>query len=145
MAAVLAGIAALLAVFGTIYNPVLLFAAGPFAAAAGLMWFDGSGRLAAHVRTRAARRHPRSRQADAGGRSRYRRRPGRAGGDSTDPATSKREARRVLGVDAAADESTIRRAYRERARETHPDAEGGSEEAFKRATDAYDRLTGRTR
>ncbi|PSQ09214.1 molecular chaperone DnaJ [Halobacteriales archaeon QS_5_70_15] len=52
------------------------------------------------------------------------------------------EARRVLGVDADADESAVRRAYRDRAKETHPDTEGGDEAEFKRVNRAYERLTG---
>jgi curved DNA-binding protein CbpA len=51
------------------------------------------------------------------------------------------EARRVLGVDPEADASTIRRAYRERAKETHPDTEDGDEAAFKRVNAAYERLS----
>jgi len=50
------------------------------------------------------------------------------------------EARRVLGVDPDADEEEIRRAYRERVKETHPDA-GGSRESFERVQWAYERLT----
>ncbi|WP_254543131.1 J domain-containing protein [Halomarina pelagica] len=46
---------------------------------------------------------------------------------------------RVLGVDADADADAIRRAYRERAKETHPDA-GGDREAFKRVRWAYERV-----
>jgi curved DNA-binding protein CbpA len=46
----------------------------------------------------------------------------------------------VLGVAPDADEDEIRRAYRERAKEVHPDAAGGDEEAFKRVTEAYERL-----
>lgn len=51
------------------------------------------------------------------------------------------EARRVLGVDRGADEAAIRRAYRERAKETHPDTDGGDEAAFKRVSRAYERLS----
>jgi hypothetical protein len=50
------------------------------------------------------------------------------------------EACDVLGVDPGSDESTVRRAYRERIKEVHPDADG-DEEAFKRVQRAYDRLT----
>ncbi|MFC7155768.1 J domain-containing protein [Halomarina halobia] len=54
-----------------------------------------------------------------------------------DPATA--AAYRVLGVSPDADEAAVRRAYRERAKETHPDA-GGSREAFKRVRWAYERV-----
>jgi curved DNA-binding protein CbpA len=47
----------------------------------------------------------------------------------------------VLGVEPEADASTIRRAYRERAKETHPDTEDGDEAAFKRVNAAYERLS----
>jgi hypothetical protein len=50
------------------------------------------------------------------------------------------EACDVLDVDPGSDESTVRRAYRERIKEVHPDADG-DEEAFKRVQRAYDRLT----
>lgn len=49
------------------------------------------------------------------------------------------EARAVLGVDAGADEAEIKRAYREKVKEAHPDR-GGDESTFKRVTAAYDRL-----
>ncbi len=46
----------------------------------------------------------------------------------------------VLGVDPDADPETIEAAYRRRVKETHPD-QGGSVEAFRRVTAAYDTLT----
>lgn len=52
------------------------------------------------------------------------------------------EACRVLDVDPGASESTVRAAYRERVKDVHPDTADGDEEAFKRVTAAYDRLTG---
>jgi curved DNA-binding protein CbpA len=47
----------------------------------------------------------------------------------------------VLGVGPDADESAVRRAYRERVKETHPDTEDGDEDAFKRVNAAYERLS----
>jgi curved DNA-binding protein CbpA len=47
----------------------------------------------------------------------------------------------VLGVSPDADESTVRRAYRDRIKEVHPDAEDGDEEVFKRVQEAYEVLT----
>ena len=58
-----------------------------------------------------------------------------------DTGPSDVEARRVLGVAPNADESAIRRAYRERVKETHPDTEEGDEASFKRVTAAYERLS----
>jgi len=52
-----------------------------------------------------------------------------------------REAYDVLGLSPEADEAAVRRAYREKVKAVHPDAEGGSEEAFKRVNAAYERLT----
>lgn len=46
----------------------------------------------------------------------------------------------VLGVDRDASREEIKRAYRRRARELHPDA-GGDEEAFKEVTRAYEVLS----
>jgi curved DNA-binding protein CbpA len=47
----------------------------------------------------------------------------------------------VLGVSVDADEGTVKRAYRNRIKDVHPDAEGGDEEAFKRVQRAYEVLT----
>lgn len=67
----------------------------------------------------------------------------RASGTATDrtgDAPSAAAAREILGVDADADDEEIRRAYRRRVKETHPDL-GGSEAAFRRVRRAYERLT----
>ncbi len=66
--------------------------------------------------------------------------PGNPGVGTPDPMGLE-AAYRTLGVEPDADEETIKRAYRERAKSLHPDAESGDEEAFKRLTRAYDRLT----
>jgi curved DNA-binding protein CbpA len=44
-------------------------------------------------------------------------------------------------VELDADESAIKRAYRRKVKEVHPDTDGGDEEQFKRVTRAYERLT----
>ncbi|MEF8841997.1 MAG: J domain-containing protein, partial [Haloarculaceae archaeon] len=62
-------------------------------------------------------------------------------GQNPDSGPTAAEARRMLGVGDDADESTVRRAYRERAKETHPDTENGDEDEFKRINRAYERLT----
>lgn len=51
------------------------------------------------------------------------------------------EAYQTLGLDPGADESSVKRAYREKVKQVHPDADGGDEEAFKEVTAAYERLT----
>jgi hypothetical protein len=58
-------------------------------------------------------------------------------------ALSRGEAAEILGVAPDADARTIRTAYRERVKETHPDTPGGSAESFKRVRRAYDRLADR--
>ena len=45
----------------------------------------------------------------------------------------------VLGLDPDADDEAIKRAYRQRAKETHPD-HGGSDTEFKRVRDAYEAI-----
>lgn len=46
----------------------------------------------------------------------------------------------VLGVDPGADEDEIRRAYRQRAKETHPD-QGGTRRQFRKVKAAYEELS----
>ncbi|MEX2533007.1 MAG: J domain-containing protein [Nitriliruptoraceae bacterium] len=50
----------------------------------------------------------------------------------------------VLGVDRSASADDLKRAYRRKARECHPDA-GGNEEQFKSVTHAYEVLSDRSR
>ena len=49
----------------------------------------------------------------------------------------------VLGIQPGADEEAIKAAYRQKAKETHPD-HGGSAEAFQRVQEAYESLTKET-
>lgn len=148
LAAVFAGLAAVLFVLGVVYSLIALPVALLFGATAYLLWYHATGRLVARMRRRAARESRQTRAENA-------RRAGRSGpGDGsgrqqdqwewattpTTTSTSKAYAARVLGVSPDADQATIRRAYRERAKEVHPDAENGSEEAFKEAAAAYERL-----
>lgn len=46
----------------------------------------------------------------------------------------------ILGITREAGAAQVRAAYRKRARETHPDSQEGSEEAFNRVRDAHDLL-----
>ena len=132
VASVLAGTSVLLVVLGGIYNPILLALAVPFAAAAYFLWQDATGRVSARFRRRERAATAGGRSTAAGGRRRSRR--------TRREPRSRREARRVLGVGPDAGPAEIRSAYRSRVKEVHPDAENGSEEAFKRVSEAYDRL-----
>lgn len=157
LAATLLGLTAVLLVSGVVVHPVLLPVAVPFGLAGYFVWYHATGRLADRIRRRAAR-------ARTGTRARSRRRAarngraafvgggsgagtgpgGRAGGDrrgrTTDAGPTPREAYETLGIDPDASPETVRRAYRERAKSLHPDADGGDEEAFKRLNDAYERV-----
>lgn len=59
---------------------------------------------------------------------------------ASDDAPSIGEAYRILDLRQGVDEAAVREAYREKAKQLHPDAEGGDAEAFKRVTAAYERL-----
>jgi hypothetical protein len=152
LAAVFAGITVLLVVLAFVRQLFLLFLALPFAATTYFMWHHATGRLAARTRRRArATRAGRDRRqsqrapggfgatADGGARGR------RAGG--TDPGRpprdsgpTRREAYETLDLDPGASEDAVRRAYRAKVKEVHPDADGGDEERFKRVNRAYERL-----
>jgi DnaJ-domain-containing protein 1 len=54
---------------------------------------------------------------------------------------SNAEAYATLGLEPGADEAAVKRAYRQRVKETHPDTGDGDEEAFKEVTEAYEHLT----
>ena len=47
----------------------------------------------------------------------------------------------ILGVDRESTQDEIKKAYRTKAKEHHPDKEGGSEEKFKEAAEAYETLS----
>ena len=79
-----------------------------------------------------ARQQRRGARADAQGRRRA---------PSTTSGPSRSAARRVLGVSADADQAAVKKAYRERVKQAHPDTETGSEEEFKRVNEAYERLS----
>lgn len=159
LAATFAGLTAVLAVLGVVYSLVLLPVAIPFAATAYLLWYHASGRLVKRARRRAQRDPTQQQRA----RDRFRRRAAeqfgaRSGrrrrrdastewnaryGPAARPtdAPSRAEAADVLGVSVDADDEQVRAAYRDRAKELHPDAENGSEDAFKRVSAAYERLS----
>lgn len=143
VAAVLAGTTALLVVFGFVYNPIILAAAVPFGLATVFLWSHATGRLEARMRERArVPRHgpgPGARRAGSAGDRGAGRRGAPTGRRPMQPPGDV-DAARVLGVDVDADEATVRRAYREKAKDLHPDAPDGDEAAFRRVQDAYERL-----
>ena len=99
------------------------------------------GRSVTEEARRRARQQARARQGRAadGGRGQRRRRRASRPGETSGPTA--REAYETLGVEPGADESTVKRAYRQRIKEVHPDAADGDAEEFKRVQAAYDRLT----
>jgi DnaJ-domain-containing protein 1 len=54
---------------------------------------------------------------------------------------SRDKALRTLGLDAEATQEDIKDAYRSLVKETHPDSKSGDQEAFKRVSKAYERLS----
>ena len=75
----------------------------------------------------------RQRRQTAGGRQRRQR------VQSSGPSPA--EAYKRLGLDPDADQSSIKRAYREKVKQVHPDTDSGSESEFKRVQSAYETLT----
>jgi hypothetical protein len=165
LAGVFAGLAVLLAIVALAKQPFLLLLALPFGAAAYLVWQSATGSVPLGGRARRVRpeeeREKRRRRAErdpTGAREgfdardrRHRRTDQRAdaGGQRSEHTRrgqqserlARREAARVLGVDADAEPAVVRRAYRESVKEVHPDAAGGDTEAFQRVNEAYERLT----
>ena len=162
IASVFVGITVLMVVVGLAVNLFFLFVAVPFGGTAYVMWYQASGKLAERTRRQAA-----SGQFNAAGRRRTA--PGgfgagagnfrftarerarrarqtqqnrrRAQRGTVRPGLSRAEARTVLGVAASANQSEIKTAYRQQAKQHHPDSEGGNEEKFKQVTQAYDTLS----
>jgi hypothetical protein len=157
LAAVFAGLTVLLVVLAFVRQLFLLFLALPFAATTYVMWHHATGRLEERTRRRARARNragegpggpgpgPTSGPGGFGATARGAtgRRAG-AGGRATAPGQStipRHEAYDVLDLDPGANEEAVRRAYRSKVKEVHPDADGGDEEAFKRVNRAYERLS----
>jgi DnaJ-domain-containing protein 1 len=179
LAAVFAGLTAVLTIAALVVQPFLLIVALPFAATTYFLWLHATGRLA--DRTRRAQtatshesgddsrrrrftpgatdrgdadRRSRARETARGpaGRERRGRGAGRRAGDTRrgartrttppveQPTLSHEEACRILGVSPDADQDTVKAAYREQVKRTHPDTAAGDEQAFKRLNRAYERL-----
>ena len=162
IASVFVGITVLMVVVGLAVNPFFLFVAVPFGGTAYLMWYQASGKLAERTRRQAAsgtfnaagRRRTApggfkagSRRSGFSARERARRarqtqqnrRQARRG--SVDSEFTQAEARSVLGIEPSASQSEIKAAYRQQAKQHHPDSENGNEATFKRVNRAYERLS----
>ncbi|MFC4406598.1 J domain-containing protein [Haloarchaeobius iranensis] len=100
--------------------------------------FGREARRAAEERRRRARAAAAG--AGQGGRRQRGQRERRRAPRTTD-GPSRNEALDRLDLDSGADQADVRAAYREKVKEVHPDTTGGDEEAFKRVTAAYDRLS----
>jgi len=48
---------------------------------------------------------------------------------------------RILGISPEADQKAIKKAFRRKARQTHPDKKGGDERAFRLVKEAYETLS----
>jgi len=166
LAAVFAGLAAVLGILTLVrMNPFVLVLAAPFAFVAYLLWYQGTGRLADRAQRRAdrgefgdrresgfgagarraaresrGRREARQRyEAQFGGRTAASDGVGQSGPRAATGMRAKTAAR-VLGVDPDAGEDAVKRAYREKVKDVHPDAPDGDGDRFKRVQRAYDRL-----
>jgi len=161
LAATFGSLALVLGAVAVVFEPLVLVLAIPFGVVGYVMWYQASGRLARRIYAgvedrarvedgrrarRAGRGRSRNRQRSRGARAGRQRRGDGGHAREVDgaprgaDALTEREACDRLGVEPGADGATIRRAYRERVKEVHPDR-GGDEEAFKRVAAAYDRLT----
>jgi hypothetical protein len=149
LAAVFAGVTVVLVVLAFVRQLFLLFLALPFAATTYIMWNHATGRLEERTRRRARQSRRGERRRGTGGFGATARGATTGPGDSGRRAAagappdgpSRREAYETLGLDPGADADEVRRAYRTRVKEVHPDTENGDEEAFRRVNRAYETLT----
>lgn len=168
LAAVFAGLAVVVSLAAIAHEPFVVVLALLFGVVAYFMWYQASGRLAQRVyrtvenqarhegRTErggfgAGPRGTRDERARRGGFSGRRRRRNtrqqrerternRAGVANQSTVTTA-QAYDILDVEPGVEEPAIKRAYREKVKDVHPDTETGSEEAFKQVNEAYERLT----
>lgn len=164
LTALFAAMTALIAIMTVVFRqPVLVVMLIPLALLTYAFWYRSSGKLRERI-AQSGTRTRRSGGSETGGfgagpregfesargqrarearerRQRARRGGGRGrGGPQPSPSISKSEAYRRLGVEPGADEAAVKRAYREKVKEVHPDR-GGDEETFKKVTEAYETLT----
>ena len=145
VAAILAGVAALFVVLGTVFNVLLVAVALPFGVAAYFLWSHATGRLQGRLRHRVNRGsvdgHGTAPHASAGQRTAAAGRKDRwPPTGEPEPSMDRADALAALDLAPGVDQPTIRRAYRDRVKTVHPDAEGGDEDEFRRVRAAYERL-----
>ena len=163
VSAVLFGITVVMLLAGIAVNPFFLLVSIPFGSSAYLLWYQASGQLSDDVR------RGESTAGFSGGRRTNGFNPGSFGaGSSTsenfasesarraqqyrqkaranqavDQATTitQADAYRILEIEPIADEAEIKAAYRQKAKEYHPDTPSGDEEMFKKVSRAYEVLS----
>ncbi len=153
LAAVFAGITVLLAVLGLSYQLFLLFLAVPFGLTTYFMWYQASGRLAERTQQRRVRQGPsgfgtgarrenvrENRRRARGGANAGGRTNGGTGATRPTRGPTRAEAYRALDLEPGASADEVKRAYRSKVKEVHPDTDSGDEESFKRVNRAYESL-----
>ena len=170
LSAVFAGLFVLMAVLGFVYHFFLLVVAIPFGIVSYTLWYHASGRLRDRTRRQSsAARRARARAQEGAAAGGFGAGPreewdapgegfrdarggvgdrsgfgtGRGNGRQRAPSTtglSAGEAYDALDLDPGADPDRVRRAYREKVKDVHPDTEEGDEASFKRVQKAYERL-----
>lgn len=132
LAGIFAVIGGLFVLLGVTVSPVALGVAVPFGIAAAVLWqqaLQTPSRTDHRDATRQHRVREGSRQESAG-----------RGPIPDEPELSQARARSILGVDSEASQADIKRAYRERVKDAHPDR-GGDPDRFREIRQAYDRLS----
>ncbi|WP_330632355.1 J domain-containing protein [Halocatena halophila] len=162
LTAVFCGLTVLTAMVGIVFEPFAFLLTTMFGVTSYVLYQHASGRLRQRVvrtanRTRSSQADPGRGGFGAGPRGPFRSRRRRARQQSqyqqyqqsqrqqpptTEPSgLSTAEAYDILDLGEDADQSAIKRAYREKVKTVHPDADTGDADAFHRVTEAYERLS----
>ncbi len=164
LTAVFCGLTVLTAMVGIVFEPFAFLLTTMFGVTTYVLYQHASGRLRERVvrtanRSRSSGADPgrggfgagprgpfRSRRRRARQRAQYQQaqyeQAQRQQAPPTEPSgLSTAEAYDVLDLGEDADQSAIKRAYREKVKTVHPDADSGDADAFHRVTEAYERLS----